>query len=218
MDFSQITAQIADLPSAFTRPGAVYQQLQNSFSGALLRGCSASDGIIGQLGFQNATGVWLDAWGKLYGLSRKANEADSVYKARITFTLLCGKGPPIAIRTFVETAEGIPDATIVENLPNVGWNMNITTSVSSETLNQVANDVVYVRPAGVPFGPFSVLRGGSYLGTVNYLGAGRVTGAYIFNPLTTFNFAIPESTNNSLSQLPTTFLSDPTINPSLAAA
>jgi hypothetical protein len=62
-----------------------------------------------------------------------------------------------------------------------------------------------------------VLRGGLYLGTINYLGiAPSVTGAYLFDPVDEITPDIPATTNNSVPLLPTTYLTDITINPSLA--
>ena len=82
-------------------------------------------------------------------------------------------------------------------------------------VNCVPPTVCTMVPAGI-LTACEVTGGGLYLNTINYLGRDRVTGSYIGQSVTAFSFQIPNSTNNVTSSLPTVFLSDPTVNPSLA--
>ena len=215
MQWADIAYQLGDLPDTYKRSGPTYEWVMNSLTAALDRYTNSSNSIISMSTFANAQGKWLDFWGQLLGgIARLNEQTDADYMALITQTILDGKGPPVAILDYVSLIYGIK-ANITENFPNVGWYLKFGSSFPQSQYNQLALTLGNVRPAGVPFTPFYVLGGGLYLGTVNYLGRDRVTGSYIGQPVTTFNFTIPNSTNNVTSSLPTVFLSDPSINPSL---
>lgn len=215
MDWNAVSAQLADLPSTYKRSGDTYTFLFKSFVMGLLRYTSAADGTTGQLAFPQAIGKWLDTWGQLFNVPRNNDESDRAYATRIQFLLLSGKGPPVSIARYIQIVEGL-SATVTEKFPAVGYRI----SMGLQTLAayaQIISDLKYVRPAGVPFLPLTVLQGGLYLGTINYLGvAPRVTGAYLNQPFTTNGIVVPATTNNSRPLLPTTFLTDPFLNPSLA--
>ena len=215
MQWADIAYQLGDLPDTYKRSGPTYEWVMNSLTAALDRYTSSSNSVVSMSTFANAQGKWLDFWGQLLGgISRLNEQTDAEYMALITQTILEGKGPPVAILDYVKLIYGIK-ASITENFPNVGWYLKFGSSFPQSEYNQLALTLGNVRPAGVPFTPFYVLGGGLYLGTVNYLGRDRVTGSYIGQPVTTFNFTIPNSTNNVTSSLPTLFLEDPQINPGI---
>ena len=215
MQWADINYQLGDLPDTYKRSGATYEWVMNSLTAALDRYTNSSNSIISMSTFANAQGKWLDFWGQLLGgIARLNEQTDADYMALITQTILDGKGPPVAILDYVNLIYGIK-ASITENFPNVGWFLKFGSSFPQSSYNQLALTLGNVRPAGVPFTPFYVLGGGLYLNTINYLGRDRVTGSYIGQPVTAFNFTIPNSTNNVTSSLPTLFLSDPSVNPSL---
>lgn len=213
MDWNAVASQLSDVPRTFQRSGTTYQWLMNAYTAGLLRYTSAADGTNTQLSFQTAVGNWLDVWGNLFNIARNNGEADGVYAKRIQFLLTRGKGTLVAIAQFIQTAENI-SATVTEQSP--GYTIQLG-SQSTSFYAQIASDLKYVRPAGVPFLPFQVLRGGLYLGTVDYLGVHKVTGAYLTTPVTPVTPVMSATTNNSTPLLPTTFLTDPTLNPGLAA-
>ena len=215
MQWADIAYQLGDLPDTYKRSGPTYEWVMNSLTAALDRYTNSSNSIISMSTFANAQGKWLDFWGQLLGgISRLNEQTDEDYMALITQTILDGKGPPVAILDYVSLIYGIK-ANITENFPNVGWYLKFGSSFPQSEYNQLALTLGNVRPAGVPFTPFKILGGGLFLGTVNYLGRDRVTGSYIGLPVTQFNFTIPNSTPNVVSELPTLFLSDPTINPGI---
>ena len=215
MQWADIAYQLGDLPDTYKRSGTTYEWVMNSLTAALDRYTSSSNGIVNMTTFANAQGKWLDFWGQLLGgIARLNDQTDADYMALITQTILEGKGPPVAILDYVSLIYGIK-ASITENFPSVGWYLKFGSSFPQSQYNQLALTLGNVRPAGVPFTPFYVLGGGLYLNTINYLGRDRVTGSYIGQPVTTFSFQIPNSTNNVTSSLPTVFLSDPTVNPGI---
>ena len=215
MQWADIAYQLGDLPDTYKRSGPTYEGVMNSLTAALDRYTNSSNAVVSMANFANAQGKWLDFWGQLLGgISRLNEQTDEEYMALITQTILEGKGPPVAILDYVSLIYGIK-ASITENFPNVGWYLKFGSSFPQSQYNQLALTLGNVRPAGVPFTPFYVLGGGLYVGSLNYLGRDRVTGSYIGQPVTTFSFQIPNSTNNVTSSLPTLFLEDPQINPGI---
>jgi hypothetical protein len=214
MDWQDVLAQLNDLPSTFTRDGNPYDWWVNSFTELLSRYTTAADAYTNQINFNQANGLWLNVWGELYGISRHTDETDSDYSTRISQTLQAPHGPPLAIQQFLLLSLGIT-ATVTEDIPSkVGWNVAIPIN-TMESQTAIAQDLDFVRPAGVPYN-FNIITGGFYLTTVNYLGRARVTGAYLSSPTDVVVPNISTNTNNSVPLLPTTFLTSPIINPSLA--
>lgn len=215
MDWAAVASQLADVPDTYKRPGDTFTWLFNSYVAGLFRYTSAADGTTEQLDFEQAIGTWLDVWGQLFNFRREDGESDGAYRTRIQFLLLCGKGPPVSIEKYINVVEGLT-ALVVERFPDCGYEVRIGIQTAARYL-QIASNLRYVRPAGVPFLPFLVLRGGLYLGTINYFGvAPSVTGAYMTDPTDEITPSIGAATNNSVPLLPTTYLTDITINPSLA--
>jgi hypothetical protein len=215
MDWQEVFSQLNDLPPTFTRPGQTYQWWASALTEEFARYTTASDAYTAQVNFSEANGLWLDVWGRLYGIERDPNESDQAYQTRITATLQASHGPPLAIVSFLLLSLGIV-STVTEAIPAaVGWMVQLGGTAQLANLPQIAADLDFVRPAGVPYN-FAVLKGGCYLTTINYLGRPRVTGAYLTLPVSRIGPDIPSSTNNATPLLPTTFLTDPTLNPSLA--
>jgi hypothetical protein len=216
MQFADVKARLDDLPRSYTRLGPNYQTFDTAQTAALFRYTNASDGVMNQLNFTQAVGPWLDAWGKLFGIARNTNEADDTYQNRITYTLLAGRCTPNAILIYLQTL-GIT-ATIEEDFVNCSFALQFTAPLTTAAFTSLAQNMASVRPAGVPFLPFQVLQGGLYVGTVDFLNAPKVTGAYLDQPLNSFTPSISESTDNSVPLLPTLWLSDPTLNPGLVVS
>lgn len=215
MLFSEILNQLNTLPDTFLRPGQTFSWIQNSRAAALDRYASASDGLIAQLNFANADGVWLDCWGRLFAIPRQSDESDDQYARCIPATLTAGRGTPVSIETFMLLAYGYT-VTVVEDFTNCAWEMKFSTPVTPEQFTNIMQRLNHVRPCGVPATALIGLAGGLYLGTINYLGAPRVTGAYLLSPKGVENFSISAFTNNTPPMLPTLFMTDPSINPGLA--
>lgn len=216
MDFQAVKTRLDDLPMTFTRLGPTYQTFDLSQTASLFRYTGASDGVISQLDFVKAVGPWLDAWGKLFVIPRNINESDDAYQNRIVMTLLAGRCTPNAIIIYMQSL-GI-EANLVEDFVNAAYHIQFTKPLTTEAFTALAQNLAAVRPAGVPFLPFQVLQGGLYLGTIDFVDAPKVTGAYLDTPLKSFTPTISASTNNAVPLLPTLFLSDPTLNPGLATS
>lgn len=215
MDFGSVLAQINRLPLTYLRPGTTFAAMQASKAAALMRYANASDALVDQLTFSKATGVWLDVWGKLFGIPRNPQESDDTYSTRISGTLVAGRTTPVAMAIYLNVALGI-NATITEDLVNTAWKLQFSAPITAAQYNQIMANMAFVRPAGVPSTAFVGAEGGLYTGTVNYLGAPKVTGAYLEESAQHYILNISAYTNNSNPLLPTLFMSDPTVNPGLA--
>lgn len=214
MDWTAVAARLTDLPRGYVRVGPNYQQFQNSLTAGLVVGTTASDSLITQLDFSQSSGHWLDVWGRLFNLPRNSNETDNAYSMRISLLLQSGKGTAPAIEQYTQKGLGYSN-TVSEDFTNVSWSLTLTAPLTTAQYTQLATNLVNVRPAGVPFLPIYVPSGGLYLDSINYLDAPSVTGAYIVNPITGVSPNISANTNPAQPTLPTTYLTDPTLNPSL---
>lgn len=224
MDQFSIYQRVGDLPATFKRENQVFLQWIDSLVAALLLYCQAADNLQGvQTNFEQASNGWLDIWGELCGVKRRDNESNSVYQQRISETLLAPRDSAVAIVQWIKIIENL-DVQVVELSPqNVGYNIIFPPTQLAATVNRILANIVYVRPAGVPFYAF-FSQGSIYLDTINYLAngyslnpaIGRVTGAYLGGTGIPTGFTIASSTNNTVSLLPNLFFSDPTLNPALA--
>lgn len=217
LGYSGVLNQLNALPDTFLRPGATFAMIQAAKAAALFHYTDSSSGLMAQTDFSTAQGVWLDVWGKLFGIPRNNGESDTSYVNRIRTTLSSGRTTPVAIALYMLLIFNL-NALITEDLVHCAWAFGLSRPLSQSALNALVQNLVYVRPCGVPVTlGASGAGGGMYLGTVNYLGAARVTGAYLESPSAQGNVEVLSAyTNNSVPLLPTTFLSDPTLNPGLA--
>lgn len=213
MDFTAVKNRLDDLPLTYKRQGSTYSKFDNAQTAALFRYTNAVDGLITQLTFSQAVGPWLNVWGQLFCIPRNANESDDAYRNRITSTLLSGRCTPVAIVDYLGLLGY--KATIEEDFVNTAFHIQFSVPLNNATLANIATNLVNVRPAGVPFLPFNTLQGGLYIGTVDFLDAPKVTGAYLDTPVSSFIPTIAQATDNNMPTLPTLFLTDPTINPGL---
>lgn len=214
MDWNDIVKRLTDLPRGYLRIGPNFQQFQNSLTAGLVLGTSAYAGLTTQLNFGTASGHWLDVWGQIFNLPRNNNEIDVAYQTRVKLLLRSGRGTPAAIEQYVDEGLGYAN-TVAEDFSTVSWSLTLSQAVTNAQYLQLGNNLANVRPAGVPFLPIYVPGGGLYLGSINYLGAPSVTGAYLVNPTAGVTPAIASSTLPAQPTLPTTYLTDPTLNPSL---
>lgn len=224
MNQNDIYLRLGDLPATFRRNDQVYANWIDSLAAALLLFCQASDNLQGvQTNFENASNQWLDCWGELCGVKRRSNESNFAYQNRIWETLLAPRDSAVAIESWISIVENVA-AEVVELTPKaVGYNILFPPSQLLANVIRIITNLVYVRPAGVPFYCFYT-QGSIYLNTINYLAGtftlnpaiGRVTGAYLGSNGIPITFSIGSTTNNTVSLLPNLFFVDPTLNPSLA--
>jgi hypothetical protein len=214
MQWADILARLNDLPDTYLRSGATFNWWQNAQVAGLYKDANAVDGTLSQADFVNAVFSWVDMWGQLNNILRFNNETDAEYITRIQFLATVPGGAPASISEFLSEVESF-QAAVSEDFATCSWSLSFQSNVTPTQYDQVASDLAYVRPAGVPF-KFSALSGGLFLGTLNYLKAPRVTGAFLLSPTTSVIPNIPQSTNNALPTLPTVYLTDPILNPSLA--
>lgn len=218
MRYSNVLYQINDLPRTYKRSGSVYVSWSQSLTAGLVNYTDADRSVIEMSNFANATGPWLKFWGMLFGnIPKLQNQTDAQYKVYITNTLLTNKNTPLAIQNYVDMVYNV-QSVVEEFFPKVGWALALNTPINAQELADLSISLNFVRPAGVPVMPSMILTGGLFLGTINYVNRERVTGSYLGNPTRTLTFTMNGSTDNSLSQLPTLYLTDPTLNPILNVA
>lgn len=216
MDFTAVQEQLNDLPDTFKRQDQTYLQIVDAMTALLYRFTQGSDATSAQLDFGNATYGWIDVWGLLLGIPRMTNEANQFYTARIAYEVLAGGGPPLQIQKWILIVYRVA-AVVTENFPNVGYTITFPSSVSPSQAQQIVAGLGYVRPAGVPITGILVQGIGTVLETVDFLGAGAVVGAYLGGSLVPVPLSMGAATNNAVPIIPTLFLTDPTLNPSLQA-
>lgn len=169
MHFFDALSRLNDLPATFRRPDLAYNQLMSSVAAALTLLTEADTALLNQTDYNNSTAGWIDVWGDLPGILRRAGEADDTFHARLPAMLLAWRDSAVAIQTWLRTVENTA-SIVVENLPVLGYKISVPATLPPATIDQIIKELAYVRPAGVPFN-FYVQTGGTFLGTVDYYGA-----------------------------------------------
>lgn len=170
--------QLTDVPPTFRRPTPFYQQLMAALAGALTLLTESSSANLDQATYQQTVAGWIDVWADLAGILRRTGEADSVFQERTQDMLLAARDSIVAIQTWLEEVENISSSIVIEN-PQIGYSVTLPGNLTPQRVADVAKNLAWVRPAGVPFN-YSSRSGGTYLNTVNYLG-GTVWGAPLIN-------------------------------------
>jgi hypothetical protein len=207
--FADVQAQLNDLPDTFKRQGAPYTQIIDALSGGLTLFTAGSDGIAAQVAsFQQAQGGWLDLWGLLFLVPRDSNEGDGPYGIRIAETVLAWVGTLPALQAWV--ALFAPGGTVVEN-SGLGYTLTLPPTLALSGVVEFLENLGRIRPAGVPF-ILQQASGGLYLGTEAFLTLGRIQGSYLVEPTSAQVLAIAATTNNARVLIPTTYMTDPSVN------
>lgn len=216
-DWNDNLAIVGTLPPTYKRIGPNFDIWQSSQLSVLSRFTEAFSSLTAQYSYTGANGGWLSAWGEIFGILR-STEYDALFKAAITGTLLAWRGTPAGIAQYINQIRNIP-ATVTENFPNVGWQLviNPTYTLTSAQVALLPTWLAFVRPAGVPYNVFVNNGSGVYLSTGNFLSATRFPGSWLrISGASPFGLSIPQTTNNTVCELPTTLLTDPLLNPSLS--
>lgn len=226
MNFAQVQAQLNDLPLTFKRPGQPYSQWVDALTAGLVRYSGAVDQLLFEVqSIANGQFGYLDIWGMLFGIIRRNNESDDLYRARIIYIITAGGGTPTGMATWIKHVWNV-DATITEDFVHVGYVVTLFGSLTLAQIIAIIQSLIYIRPAGVPFRVASqtvVSAGGMYIETINFVDfAPYVTGAYLASTgaVGASGVGIPlnAATDNAQPILPDLFLTDPTLNPNLPAA
>jgi hypothetical protein len=215
MDFLQVVALFNDLPSSFKKTTAPYTQVIDGLATQLAAYTNGSDYTVSQLTIANARYGWLDVWGLIFGIPRNANESDYNYYNRIIAVLNAIVGTIPGVEFWLTFCFG--SGTVTENVGGLGYSIQLPSSFSESQLEVFVTTFNYIRPIGVPFS-YTNVADGMFLRTVNFLGgADKMIGAYFgavynYQPLP-FSACQP----SAVPLLPDLYLTDPTMNPSLAA-
>ena len=84
-DFIEMLIDLLPLHSNLQLKDNPFRKVLNNTVGAYMDGLEQP---FEQLFLSSATGGWLDAWGKDYGVSRRINEDDETYRKRIIYEKL----------------------------------------------------------------------------------------------------------------------------------
>lgn len=213
MDFTAVQRQLNDLPATFRRPGVPYTQFVDSLTSELNRDTNALDGLVSQVtAFTQAQFGWLDIWGQLFGVPRLQSEADALYSQRISYTVLAGAGPPVAIAAWIQAVWHI-SVTVTESFPTIGYTVTFPSTVTSAQILQIVASLSRIRPAGVPIRAVNANSFGTFLNSIDFFNAPRVEGSYLLGTTPASGFGLGAATNNSIPTLPGLMLTDPILNP-----
>lgn len=163
--------QLIDVPPTFRRETLFYQQLMASLAAGLTLLTEASNAGLDQTNYQKAVAGWIDVWADLAGILRHSGEADSLFKARVPAMLLSPRDSIVAIRQWLRDIENLPTSIVIES-PQIGYSVTVPGTLTPQRVADVAKNLAWVRPAGVPV-DFSARSGGTYLNTVDYYGTTR---------------------------------------------
>lgn len=209
MTIADVEAQLNDLPDTFKRQGAPYTQLIDALSSGLGGFTAGVDGVTAQTAaFLQAQGGWLDVWGLLFLVPRNSNEGDAPYQTRILETVLAWVGTVPAIEAWLKLFS--PGGAIVENT-GVGYSLTLPATMALGGIIEFLLNFNRIRPAGMPF-TIRQATGGLYLGTVAFMGLGRVQGSYLEAPTSVQLLTLAALTNNARPMVPDLFLIDPSLN------
>ncbi len=213
MDFPATLAVLNDVPSTFKRVGAPYAQLIDSLASTLSQFTLGEDATMTQVAsFVGAVDGWLDVWGMLFGVPRNQGEANSTYATRVQRTVQAWVGTLPGIQAWLNFFA--PGGSVTENA-GLGFTLLLPSNMSVGQVSAFLVSLARIRPAGVPF-TIQQVGAGLFLGTEAFLGTGSVIGSYLTAGTQAVTLAEAATTFSSQPLLPTLYLADPTINPSLA--
>lgn len=211
MDFGTVQQNLNDLPGTFKREGAPYTQWVDALTTLLFFFTNAADSMIAEAtDFAAAQFGWADVWGEVFQIQRLPNEGTPTYKQRIKNILTANHVTPLAMTSWLNVINQV-NGLIIENLPNVGYNITLPAGLTSTRVQQIIAGLGMVRPAGVPF-TVNTLGIGTYLDSINFLNTERVTGSYLSGGTSNIGLTISAGTNNSVPLIPDLLFVDPTIN------
>lgn len=214
MNFLAVLASLNDLPDTFRKSAPPYTQIIDSLASSLALLTAGEDATINQVStYGIAVDGWLDVWGLLFGVPRNQNEANTTYTTRIRNTVLAWVGTVPAIQAWMDVYA--PGGTVTENSNGFGYVLTFPANMTQAQIRDFVQSLRRIRPIGVPFnGQQSGI--GLFLGTDIFMGLDQLAGSYLTGGLQSVGSNDGATTLSSQTLLPTLYLFDPTINPSLA--
>lgn len=214
MTYEEALQVLMTIPDTFRRVGPNYDSWHASKMTAIARFVSGDDSIIAQLSSVSSANLrWLDTFGLLFGVKRRSGERDSTYASRVQKTCVANHCSPLNIVAFLSLTLAI-DSGVEENLPEVGWSLNLANAGDLTDESSISDTLIRVRPAGVPFS-YAYPTGGLYMTSNVFRDKPFGYGSFLSSGTKTREPTTGGSTNAATSPLPTVFLTDTTINPSL---
>ena len=211
MDNRSVIDILRGVPYTFVSDQPNFLNFFQTLAQTLSQFTTGNDSLTTQLLFKTALGKSLDSFGGILGNPRASGESDTLYVGRLISDYNGPFGTPSAIQSFIQTLYSA-SVSVVATGTGGGYSIGFQSPLPDTTYQAIAEALNWIRPAGVPFFPFSVVGGGLYLTTVNYMGSPRITGAYLSSPSNlTFAFSLLPNTNNIISNYPVTIFEDPVL-------
>ena len=211
MDNRSVVDILRGVPYTFVSDQPNFLNFFQTLAQTLSQFTTGNDALTTQLLFKTALGKSLDSFGGILGNPRASGESDTLYVGRLISDYNGPFGTPSAIQSFIQTLYSA-SVSVVATGTGGGYSIGFQSPLPDTTYQAIAEALNWIRPAGVPFFPFSVVGGGLYLTTVNYMGSPRITGAYLSSPSNlTFAFSLLPNTNNIISNYPVTIFEDPVL-------
>ena len=214
MDFPAVLATLNDLPSTFQRPSSWVTQMLDGLGFEIAVGTQGTDGTMAQVQSVNAAqDGWLDVWGLLMNVPRNSGEGNTPYLARISNTVLAAVGTLNAIQIWINLFA--PGGSVAANASGLGYTISLPSALTPAQASAFLASLSRIRPAGVPF---SAVQGAGalYAGTVEFAGLGQIMGSYLSASSNSSGAAFGATALSAVPMLPTLYMTDPTLNPSLA--
>jgi hypothetical protein len=211
MDNRSVIDILRGVPYTFVSDQPNFLNFFQTLSQTLTQFTTGNDALTTQLLFKTALGKSLDTFGGLLGNPRENGESDTQYINRILTDYNGPFGTLSAIQTFIQNLYSVP-VSVVSTGTGGGYKISFLSPLQDSIYQIIAENLVWIRPAGVPFFPFTIVGGGSYLTTVNYFGSPRITGSYLSLPSNfTFPFSLQPNTNNIINKYPVIIFTDPVL-------
>ena len=211
MDNRSVVDILRGVPYTFVSDQPNFLNFFQTLAQTLSQFTTGNDALTTQLLFKTALGKSLDSFGGILGNPRASGESDTLYVGRLISDYNGPFGTPVAIEKFIQTIYSVPVSVVATGVGG-GFLIDFQSLLPDATYQAIAEALNWIRPAGVPFFPFSIVGGGLYLTTVNYLGSPRITGSYLSSPSNlTFAFSLLPNTNNIINKYPITIFEDPVL-------
>ena len=218
MNLSEIIRVFESIPSSMLPEGSNFDILQSTLELVLGGWTTANDTLINNLSLTGNPDKILDTWGIFLGIPRDFLD-DSIHYLTKLKTALNSKFTTIdGIENFLEAIYQIQSSVTNNPLNQAGYSISLASNAPTATISQFLSNLVYVRPAGVPFA-VNFLAGGVFTNGSTFLGAntGTITTAYsqslyLGGSSGSIGINIPMNTNNAKpSNGPLPYFTDPVL-------
>ena len=222
MDISEIIEIFNNLPDPVLPSGPNFSLLETTLQIVMGGWSTANDTINNNWIPTPESDKILDAWGIFLGIPREYGDAAAQYLQKLKLALSNSFGTVGGIETFLSEVSNIQSSISNASSPQSGYTISLASSSTPTIISNYLKNLVYARPAGVPFsvtflsgGVFA--NGSSYVQANNPMTGGNWTTAYspsvyLGGGSPSQAITIPANTNNvSLQQANFPYFNDPSL-------